>query len=406
MVDNDVEKKEEEKLKAKLTSSHFINLLMKTRGCKATDPRDHVFALLGIARGGGKYLPQADYSLSLTEVWTRVAYAWHKVSCRQPLSWLQAIDGSNFRDDIPSWVADWRNGWQSSRLGLLGGRDGASSGAVAGLADCDVRFPDLSTPVTLPLRLEVRGCKLLRIKGVCHIKGAELLPGRHVALINEFPVPYPTTNLSYKQVFRSAALPTYGLRDVFANVPRDQSFWSRRRHGNTTTRPIFNKDAGKFFGQNLPFSAKFHKECHEFCPPNCKKVDICVKRASSTLDGGGVTIRGEEEPRYTDQDLFADFPQLVTILVPSNEDGYLQGRQWFISDDGFMGLVHQITKPGDVIVHFFGATTLFVLRNTNKTTDDGRTIWSFISECYVLGLMNGEVNDGLLEEDVEYFCIE
>ncbi|KAF7550944.1 hypothetical protein G7Z17_g5371 [Cylindrodendrum hubeiense] len=50
------------------SANHLIYLQMRSRGCHATDPRDHVFALLGIARGHGGHVPKVDYSLSLAEV--------------------------------------------------------------------------------------------------------------------------------------------------------------------------------------------------------------------------------------------------------------------------------------------------------------------------------------------------
>ncbi|KAH8589759.1 heterokaryon incompatibility protein-domain-containing protein [Bisporella sp. PMI_857] len=78
---------------------------------------------------------------------------------------------------------------------------------------------------------------------------------------------------------------------------------------------------------------------------------------------------------------------------------------WFgfcITSQGFMGRVPHGTQPGDVVAVFLGAKVPFVLR---KHRSEDR--YFFVGECYIHGIMEGEVMNGLEkgEQDLEKFCL-
>jgi len=93
----------------------LLFLLSMQRTSQATDARDKVYTLLGLATGisvpGDLHLIP-DYSLPLTEVYTQTApaliYAERKLGCR---SWCRALyttpPKSKPNEDLPSWVPDW-----------------------------------------------------------------------------------------------------------------------------------------------------------------------------------------------------------------------------------------------------------------------------------------------------------
>jgi hypothetical protein len=84
----------------------FLDLLRKFRDRRASDPRDKVFALLGLARPSkatSGLLP--DYSLSEVEVFRQATLA-----CIYEAGTLSvfSIDlGRKFRNDLASWIPDW-----------------------------------------------------------------------------------------------------------------------------------------------------------------------------------------------------------------------------------------------------------------------------------------------------------
>jgi hypothetical protein len=71
------------------------------------------------------------------------------------------------------------------------------------------------------------------------------------------------------------------------------------------------------------------------------------------------------------------------------------GRAFFVSAEGFMGLVPRDTHPGDQIYIFLGADVPFAVRKR------GDMAVRFLGECYVFGLMHGEAASGCPEDKIE-----
>lgn len=81
-------------------------LLSQTWKKEATDPRDKVFALLGLAKDAIGWSPRADYSKSVERVYLETT---RDVMARErDLSILEYASGGNSKTSLPSWVADWR----------------------------------------------------------------------------------------------------------------------------------------------------------------------------------------------------------------------------------------------------------------------------------------------------------
>jgi hypothetical protein len=81
----------------------LYSLLQRARANGATDARDKVFALLGIATEIGDL--KADYRKSLKEVYVDTAWALIKTG---GLSLLSVTQASHTGSELPSWVPDWR----------------------------------------------------------------------------------------------------------------------------------------------------------------------------------------------------------------------------------------------------------------------------------------------------------
>jgi hypothetical protein len=84
----------------------LLTLLYYSRYCKATDPRDYVFALLGAACDSDDF-PKPDYEVAINDL-------YHKISCcfvRQGRGFLMLhLAGlRSTKNGLPSWVVDWRD---------------------------------------------------------------------------------------------------------------------------------------------------------------------------------------------------------------------------------------------------------------------------------------------------------
>ncbi|KAM0462723.1 hypothetical protein ACHAPV_003547 [Trichoderma viride] len=81
-------------------------------------------------------------------------------------------------------------------------------------------------------------------------------------------------------------------------------------------------------------------------------------------------------------------------LVPQDTlkagiEKFALGRRFFITKEGYFGLGPQKLEPGDRVAVLFGSGVPFVLRKCPAIA--GRPAWRIIGECYVHGIMQGEV---------------
>ncbi|USP74885.1 HET-domain-containing protein [Curvularia clavata] len=84
----------------------LVSLLRRFRGRKASDPRDKVYALLGLVQPSSHRPPLIpDYSLSSAEVY-RLA-ALESMYSSASLSVLTIDVARKYRQDLPTWVPDW-----------------------------------------------------------------------------------------------------------------------------------------------------------------------------------------------------------------------------------------------------------------------------------------------------------
>ncbi|KAL7814949.1 HET domain-containing protein [Trichoderma aethiopicum] len=83
-------------------------------------------------------------------------------------------------------------------------------------------------------------------------------------------------------------------------------------------------------------------------------------------------------------------PSLVPQdTLPAGIEKYALGRRFFITKKGYFGLGPQKAEPGDRIAVLLGSGVPFVLRRCS--TAEGKRVWKVMGECYVHGIMQGEV---------------
>jgi hypothetical protein len=85
-------------------------LILHTRSCQATDARDKVFSMLGLADPDFWGL-KADYRLSITE--TFIAAARCLITKKQSLDILSGCQNPERRNGLPSWAPNLTDGWKA-----------------------------------------------------------------------------------------------------------------------------------------------------------------------------------------------------------------------------------------------------------------------------------------------------
>jgi hypothetical protein len=123
-------------------SHSLLELMQRHRTCQASDPRDKVYGLLGIAgvnrspiadmslvpKGTIPRLIKVDYKIGVEEVYTRAA---RSIMARDAgrLTILQLREDNDFRliKSLPSWIPDFSTGQLPARLGMAVGFSASGS---------------------------------------------------------------------------------------------------------------------------------------------------------------------------------------------------------------------------------------------------------------------------------------
>ncbi|KAH7311009.1 heterokaryon incompatibility protein-domain-containing protein [Rhexocercosporidium sp. MPI-PUGE-AT-0058] len=91
-----------------LPLADLFQMLESRRGSGVSDPRDMIFAHLGLTSQFTQNLIRVDYDKSLTELYEEVARKHIKTHGNiSILSYVENIDPCHRRERLPSWVPDW-----------------------------------------------------------------------------------------------------------------------------------------------------------------------------------------------------------------------------------------------------------------------------------------------------------
>ncbi|KAK5082566.1 hypothetical protein LTR70_007672 [Exophiala xenobiotica] len=92
-------------------TGYFEQFLTLAKGCRASNDRDKIFGIIGLAEAFGDTVPVAiDYKLSTRELYIAVAVALHERA--QNFDFLEHLEDKHSIDfsrnfELPSWVPDW-----------------------------------------------------------------------------------------------------------------------------------------------------------------------------------------------------------------------------------------------------------------------------------------------------------
>jgi hypothetical protein len=357
-----------------LTYKHFVRrasnksdlatLLESHRATGAKDPRDKVYALLGLAHAAsdhhGGVVP--DYHMPIDQVYIDAAKAILELDTTLDMLGVPRITSESTIGTLPSWVPDWSTG------------DFASSFCFKNYQGQQCLDFDAAMVLTVPRHLLIVD-KSIELSGYVFDRVSQVGPlldplcGQHI----------------------SGHITNRARSSVIDNWMTMFPYWQKMSDCNNGRIYPTGEDAFDAYLQTL-FLGTFdngysfaearenltHMKLTKSAKIYLKLYGSFARRVLSWLDSHlppRIWISFYERPQepFDATTLFSD------MLSCSMH------RRMVLTDKGYIGLAPRLTEEGDCIALVKGGRVPLVFRSRCADT------WERIGDCYVHGIMHGEV---------------
>ena len=309
--------------------------LWHSRSRKCRNPRDKVYALLGICNDVRMGDITIDYSFSVANVYCEAAtFIFRKERSLKLLSACQSYGSSV---ELPSWVPDWTIDARFRPTGAMinwesrgGGEDVRRTFNAAGSRSARVNISDDMRVMTAQGLV----CATISFLGTEIGNDAE----------------FDNTPESHERIF-----------------PLFHTWWSLAKECTTEV------------------TTQGERRIDAFWRTIITDMGSSRRKATPELEGNqfrywmGKTNYSAFEP----EDLVVPAGAHQWMEFATSFQGGTNNRRFFITREGHMGLGPRNIEPGDVVCILLGAQVPFVLRAVNDH-------YVLLGECYCHGIMDGE----------------
>ena len=335
-------------------SQFLLTALVRGRSAQATDPRDKVFAVMGMTRT----ITNPDYSKATFDVYVEAA---ESVEPENMVAMLCCVDHSQPIAGRSSWVPDWSTPRQTTALGYSSSSEGVYQNA---------KFSKLR-----PRSIRQDGKSLIVI-GTLFDTISDLTA---VASSTLKDVP-DTTSATSKFVAQSIAMANQQCSSyISSKTGLFSAFWQTAFGVGMGRRLV--RDRGRLAGGAVEEKSKYRGE---FSGGRFHSTGFVFSGYKGlTLDK--LNIR---RPKKTYRQMQLAFSAAVTA------------RRFATTKDGFMGLMPRGVMLGDEVCVILGAHVPFLVRRVPHN-EIGINRYHFLGECYLQGIMNGEGIGSMPESEMK-----
>jgi hypothetical protein len=298
--------------------------LRESRYCNATDPRDKVYALLGLLPQEMADLIHVDYTQSVTQVYVNTASLLVKTI---GLTILSAVQGTSSIENLPSWVPDWTLPFQQTALGL------------------HLEFsPDSSSKLC-------RDAKIIHLPSFAQFSTSKVLPENQGISIS-----------SHDSIGIAPFLQVRGIRLASITLLGDSCITTD--YTKTDWQSIVFEQWRQIAMECLPSDAgKLKKSIQEF-------LYICTISMDVDFDFSELEDMTDNVVAFDHFRHNASFQQSVWIRC--------KNRTLYVATGRYLGLAPLGARIEDIICAFVGGVVPFLLR-----PEAGK--FRFVGECYLQG---------------------
>ncbi|KAF5561175.1 het-6OR heterokaryon incompatibility (het-6OR allele) [Fusarium napiforme] len=368
----------------KVGGDSLLHLLSSTLSTNATDARDKIFALIGLA-GSRSYGIVPDYSRSEAEVFSGLARSVIVAESNLDILDHSYVEDPEDPERRPLWAPRWHADDDSHKHYLINYHFTASRDGPV------VLVPSRNEKV-----LSLRGIQVDSIRDMCD-RGTEL----HQDIPAVFDM--ITRNM---EVFRKG-YDSDIIRTILLTMMAGHES-SGPMINNVITRLTNDGYINNFISFALQFKIHSHISQDGGEPEQRRYLEL-VRLAANT-------ISLPAEPCWTSSEDFeflemmlntlyphdlsavaADLDMLSRIdcdfvMGPQRFEDLIQashGSKMFLTETGYVGFGPRCMRPGDVVCVLFGGGTPYVVRPTGVADE----YYLFLGPAYVQGLMDGEAID-------------
>ena len=338
---------------AKQNSHTLARLMTVLREFDSTDPRDKVYALLGMASDGHR-MP-VDYEAPVRDIYHAAALLCYRIGFTFLM--LSHAGWTTQLPEAPSWVPDF------SRQYVQGSR----------LQGSPIPFFHAASSRASEVSLNISRDHL-HISGILFDKISEVSdkfpdPNQHSDDPRNGVLASLLSNLQLERWFTQAA--ELAKRDIV-----------KQKIGEDTSSTLYRTLVGaKFNGsRDLSDASGYPKAFQDFC---FWRNLIIYRLTLLKYDKSSRVIRGGS--KQWNNKVTAALTEPCKAFLASMMDSVMEKRLC-VTRSGGLGLVPFCAEPGDEIVLFCGDGVPHVLRRHKK-----RPTYHYVGNCYIDGIMDGEV---------------
>jgi hypothetical protein len=333
----------------------------------SSDPRDKIYALLGLAKDSGSLNIKPDYSLSVREVYTQTAM---QLLCSTPnLDLLSSFENPK-STDFPSWVPDWTKFFNASILD--------SSFQASNSTSPHLDFDQGSVLIAEGAVIDT----ITHIVGIFGRRDPPSYPGSGNELV-DYPAFRRLVKDCWQQWRKSDKVKNMQIDPHAIRLGPDITSMGLTEDGPTYS---FLEAFFRTILRNKGLTEADHNEVVA-----CFNAYLLVFHYAFDLTTS--RQRRESLPQQPDRD------QIIVCTGMSQRAQHAFGRLICITESNQICLAPASTRVGDCVSILLGGRMLYILRSLG-------TEFEFVGDAYILGLMNGEVlDDPKLRNNLQNFRI-
>ncbi|KAK0611308.1 heterokaryon incompatibility protein-domain-containing protein [Immersiella caudata] len=339
-----------------------LELLNNTRGFHATDPRDKIFAVVGLAGDMNRDFVETfvDYDKSLDEVQTELA-AWFLTKYRRRDSLLFSyVEATGHSDSLPSWVPDWTG-------------EGMFQGSLAATWYSYEEHMLMANPVVN--RRIIPGGRI-KLEAVLLDQIAETVD-KIPYMTSSIFLTDPLTMAKHMQEMEGWEDSCWDLAQ--RSAPRDPYAPTGERLFEAYWRALIFDTDSEHRGRRAAPELKDAYEHWASSFGTSREIAAIMEKP-----------QGED----TQQQLIGLNMRLVLqsrVGMPFETafQTYIAGRKFCATKKGYIGWVPLAARPGDFVCYLEGNLLPFIIRRFEMHG------YRMVGDCYFHGLMRGPVEQGV-----------